>query len=62
MLVVDDNPQYLELVSNVLAKEDLKILKAPTAESALESLSGFRPRIVLSDLVLPGMNGLSCST
>lgn len=58
MLVVDDAVQNLELVRDALAEERVQISMAPSAETALQRFVQMRPRIVLSDLVLPGMNGL----
>jgi DNA-binding NtrC family response regulator len=58
MLVVDDTPTNLDLVRDVLAKENVQLFTAPSAESALERFMQVRPRIVLSDFRLPGMNGL----
>ena len=58
MLVVDDVTQNLELVCDVVAKEAVEVYTAATAEAALECFMQVRPKVVLSDLVLPGMNGL----
>ncbi|MBZ5654099.1 MAG: sigma-54 dependent transcriptional regulator [Acidobacteriia bacterium] len=58
MLVVDDVAQNLELVQDALAEERVQLFMAPSAEAALERFVQVRPRIVLSDFVLPGMNGL----
>jgi DNA-binding NtrC family response regulator len=58
MLVVDDTPETLDIVRDALATEDVQIFTAPNAEVALERYMQIRPRIILADLVLPGMNGL----
>lgn len=58
MLVVDDDSDMLELMRDALAHESVQLFTTPSAESALEQLSQIRPRIVLSDLMLPGMSGL----
>jgi DNA-binding NtrC family response regulator len=58
MLVVDDEPAALQLICDTLAGENVQLFTAPSAESALTQLSTLRPRIVLSDLLLPGMSGL----
>jgi DNA-binding NtrC family response regulator len=58
MLVVDDRPENLELVRDALVRENVEVFTAPSAEIALERFMQIRPRIVLSDLMLPGMNGL----
>ena len=58
LLVVDSSTADIELVRTALAEEDVQIATAPSAESALERLPQLRSRIILSDLRLPGMNGL----
>jgi len=58
MLVVDDEPDSIELVRDALADQSVQLFTAPSAEAALERLTHVRPRIVLSDLLLPGMSGL----
>jgi len=57
MLVVEDSADHVELIRAVLAGEDVEIAAVPTAEAALENFSRLRPRIVLSDVHLPGMSG-----
>src|SRR4029077_4796520 len=58
MLVVDDIPENLELIRHALSNENVQLFTAPTAEVALERFMQVWPRLVLSDLVLPGMDGL----
>ncbi|MFZ0284686.1 MAG: sigma-54 dependent transcriptional regulator [Terriglobales bacterium] len=58
MLVVDGSTEDIELVRAAVSSENVHILAAPNAESALERLPQLRPRIILSDLGLSGMNGL----
>jgi DNA-binding NtrC family response regulator len=58
MLVVDDAAQNLELVQDALAGERVQLFLTSSAETALERFLQVHPQIVLSDLVLPGMNGL----
>jgi DNA-binding NtrC family response regulator len=58
LLVVDASPADVELVREALAGEEVQIFAAENAESAIERLPELRPRIILSGLRLPGMNGL----
>ncbi len=58
LLVVDSSPADVEMVRVALASEDVQISAAPSAESALERFPQLRPRVILSDLRLPGINGL----
>jgi CheY-like chemotaxis protein len=59
ILVVDDNPVNLKLVCDVLQCEGFTVAKAVDAEQALQMLGGLAPDLILMDLALPGMDGLS---
>jgi len=58
ILIVDDMPVTRELVKILLAKQGYQVLSARDAEEALETVRSHRPRLVLTDIQLPGMNGL----
>jgi CheY-like chemotaxis protein len=58
ILVVDDNPQNLELARVVLCAEGYTVKTAVDAEDALRLLASFAPRLILVDIQLPGMDGL----
>ena len=59
ILVVDDNPTNLKLVSDVLEFEGYDILKAVDAEEAQIVLTATLPDLILMDIALPGMDGLT---
>lgn len=59
ILVVDDNPTNLKLVSDILTFEGYEILRACDAEEALEVLKHAMPDLILMDIALPGMDGLT---
>ena len=58
ILIVDDNPQNLKLARVLLAGEGYEVRTAADAEQALLLLDSFTPRLVLTDLQLPEMDGL----
>ncbi|MBA3813486.1 MAG: response regulator [Alphaproteobacteria bacterium] len=58
ILIVEDNPSNLKLVKILLTVEGYEIQTATNAEEAIELLKTFRPRLILMDLQLPGMDGL----
>ena len=58
VLVVDDAPANLKLTELVLAGAGYDVQTAKDAEEALDKLRDFRPHAVLTDLRLPGMDGL----
>ena len=59
ILIVDDNPTNLKLARVVLAAEGYEVRVAVDAEEALALLDSFHPRLILMDLQLPGMDGLT---
>ena len=58
ILVVDDEPANLRLLTVLLSRNGYQVHEARTAEEALEIVAKFRPRLVLADIQLPGMDGL----
>ncbi len=59
ILVVDDNRTNLKLVSDVLEFEGYRILKAMDAETAEDIVYTTPPDLILMDIALPGMDGLT---
>ena len=59
ILIVDDNKTNLKLASDVLAFEGYEILNASDAESAQEIIRNMPPDLILMDIALPGMDGLT---
>ncbi len=58
ILIVDDHPTNLKLASVVLGEEGYEVRTATDAEEALVVLGSWRPRLILMDIQLPGMDGL----
>jgi len=59
ILIVEDNPVNLKLTKVLLVKEGYEVKTASNAEDALSVLAGFKPRLILMDVQLPGMDGLT---
>jgi CheY-like chemotaxis protein len=59
ILVVDDNPTNLKLVSDLLKWSGYQISNAMDAEHALEVIQQTTPDLILMDIGLPGMDGLT---
>ncbi|PYQ50199.1 MAG: response regulator [Acidobacteria bacterium] len=57
ILVIDDNPANLRLLRLLLAAESYEVRTADGAEEAMAILEDFRPRLILMDLQMPGVNG-----
>jgi CheY-like chemotaxis protein len=59
ILIVDDNRTNLKLASDVLEFEGYEILNASDAESAQVIIRNTPPDLILMDIALPGMDGLT---
>jgi DNA-binding response OmpR family regulator len=57
ILVVEDDPNIVELVELALEKKDYHIITASNGVSALEKLRHDRPHLVLLDIMLPKLDG-----
>ncbi len=58
ILIVDDTPVNLKLTRILLEHEGYDVRTANSAEEALTLLETFRPRLVLADIQMPGVDGL----
>lgn len=59
LLIVDDNPTNLKLAANVLACEGYAVLAARDAVEAQRVLTQTVPDLILMDIQMPGMDGLT---
>ncbi len=59
ILVVEDEPAILELITVNLIDAGYDVQGAPDAETARERLNGALPALVLLDWMLPGQSGLA---
>jgi CheY-like chemotaxis protein len=59
ILIVDDNPIDLKLVGELLEVHGFKTECVSDAEQAQRTLARMAPDLVLVDIALPGMDGLS---
>ena len=59
ILVVDDNDVNLELMRDLLEDQGYRVRVAIDANDAIAVLHDFRPRLILMDIQLPGMDGLT---
>jgi len=59
VLLVDDDPDILKLLSMRLSAAGYRVTAVGSAEEALSQLAVERPQLVLSDVQLPGKDGLA---
>jgi two-component system cell cycle response regulator DivK len=62
ILVVEDNPINLKLARVLLTEEGHEVHTAVDAEEALRKLKTLRPQLILTDIQLPGMDGLELTS
>ena len=58
VLVVDDDRENLELLSDYLSKEGLSVQSAPNGEAALHRIKAWKPHLILLDVNMPGISGI----
>ena len=57
VLVADDNPVNLELLTHILAAHNYHVLSATSGEQALAEIEKFPPDIILLDIMMPDISG-----
>ena len=57
ILIVDDDEQILEMLTEILDEEDLEADQCSSGEEAISKLSDVRYKLVISDVRMPGMSG-----
>ena len=57
ILLVDDEPHVIRILSLALEKENYRVLTAYNGEIALEILEEYFPDIVITDIDMPRMDG-----
>jgi len=58
ILVIDDNPNVVDILGRCLREEGYGVLGALTSDEGLKLAILSRPELVLLDLALPGTNGI----
>ena len=59
VLVVDDEENFRLVISNELSREGITVETCSDGAEALAAIRSFRPEVILVDLQMPGMDGLS---
>ena len=58
ILIVDDNPEVLKLIANILETNDYEVETASKGESAIKKLESNDYDVVLTDLMMPDVDGI----
>jgi two-component system OmpR family response regulator len=57
ILVVDDEPNIVDVVSMALRYQGFEVASAGTGQEALDQVSAFKPHLMVLDVMLPDMEG-----
>jgi len=57
ILIIDDDPAFLNLVEQVLTPKGYEVLKASSGREGLRLMFDQRPHLVLLDVMIPGTDG-----
>jgi two-component system cell cycle response regulator len=57
ILVVDDTPANVKLLSDLLTYKGYEVVTATSGAEALEKVETGQPDLILLDILMPGMNG-----
>ncbi|MDD5687918.1 MAG: response regulator [Elusimicrobia bacterium] len=57
ILIIDDEPAILGILSDVLTSEGYTVNAASDGETGIEKVKEFNPALIILDVVLPGING-----
>jgi two-component system response regulator HydG len=58
VLVVDDEPSNVASLEKIFQRDGMRVLTAESAREALERVRTHRVQVVLTDLMMPGTNGV----
>jgi len=57
VLIVEDTPSEMELMSHYLRESGYSVLSAVSAKAALAQAVEQQPDVIITDVVMPGMSG-----
>jgi CheY-like chemotaxis protein len=61
ILIVEDNPLNMELARDLLEAKGYTVREAVNAQEGIDAIRAKRPDLVLMDVQLPGMDGLTAT-
>ena len=59
VLVIDDDPDILDAICDILEVEHYRVARARNGAEALERVEAERPAVILLDLMMPVMDGVA---
>ena len=61
ILIVDDSPTEIHVLSTILEKLGHTVSTAPNGEDGVAKAKAEKPDLILMDVVMPGMNGFQAT-
>lgn len=61
ILIIDDSPTDVKVLSGALQKAGHKVTAVADAEAGIATAKRERPDLVLMDVIMPGMNGFQAT-
>ncbi len=58
ILIVEDDQDFVNLVRDILLRENFSVISASSAEDAIRKIRKSKPGLILLDLLLPGIDGV----
>ena len=58
ILIIDDEPNIIELATAYLSREGYELHTASDGPSGLKAARAFKPDLIVLDVMLPGLDGL----
>ena len=62
ILIIEDDPELRGLLADFMRAEDFSVEEAESAEAGIEYLNDNQTRIILLDIMLPGIDGFAACT
>ncbi|MGD0336030.1 MAG: response regulator [Candidatus Omnitrophota bacterium] len=58
IMIVDDEPDFQEMIKTRLEANNYEVITASTGEEALQKFTEEKPNAILLDVLMPGLNGM----
>ncbi len=57
LLIIEDDKSILQVLENVLGFNNFKVIGINRTDDIIETINKYKPDLILTDYLLPGMNG-----
>jgi twitching motility two-component system response regulator PilH len=61
ILIVDDSPTEIHVLTTILTKHGYKVSSVGNAEEGIKTAKEMKPDLILMDVVMPGINGFQAT-